>query len=192
MMRDVSIPLAADDPVAVALNDRAIQTRLWNAARAFLGKRGAELSPTQRTAEAEVIAQEAALRAWKGRDKFDASRDIVKWLVGFVINVAREFAKKRPRHTTGPPEDGPELEALAVDPSRPLDDAIADKMLVDHLLAQLPQLDRQIVRMKYCEEMTCAEIGQRIGMNENAVRIRVYRAILKLKQVCGLTGEGQP
>ena len=60
MMRDVSIPLAADDPVAVALNDPAIRTRLWNAARAFLGKRAAELSPTQRTAEAEVIAQEAA------------------------------------------------------------------------------------------------------------------------------------
>lgn len=192
MMRDVSIPLAADDPVAVALNDRAIQTRLWNAARAFLGKRGAELSPTQRTAEAEVIVQEAAARAWKRREQFDASRDIVKWLVGFVINVAREFAKKRPRDTTGPPEDGPDLDALAVDPSRPLDDAIADKLLVDHLLAKLPVLDRHIVVMKYCDEMTCAEIGQRMGMNENAVRIRVYRAILKLKQVCGLTGEGQP
>jgi len=191
-MRDVSIPLAENHPVAVALKDPAIQTRLWNAARAFLGRRSSELSPTQRTAEAEAIAQEAACRAWKRRDQFDASRDVVKWLVGFVINVAREFAKKRSHDTTGPPEDSTDLEALAVDPSRPLDDAIADKLLVDHLLAQLPPLDRQIVQMKYCEEMTCAEIGQRIGMNENAVRIRVYRAILKLKLVCGLTGEGQP
>jgi RNA polymerase sigma-70 factor, ECF subfamily len=191
-MRDVSIPLAAEDPVAIALNDPTIRTRLWNAARAFIGKRGAELSPTQRAAEAEVITQEAAARAWKHRDRFDASRDIVKWLVGFVINVAREFAKKRSRDTTGAPGDDPDLEPMAVDPSRPLDDAIADKLLVDHLLAQLPQLDRQVVLMKYFEEMTCAEIGQRIGMNENAVRIRVYRAILKLKNVCGLTGEGQP
>src|SRR5271165_5235075 len=105
MSRDVSLPLAADDPVAVALNEPAVRTRLWNAARAFLGKRAAELSPTQRTAEAEVIAQEAAARAWKRRNQFDASRDIVKWLVGFVVNVAREFAKKRCRDTAGPPED---------------------------------------------------------------------------------------
>jgi RNA polymerase sigma factor (sigma-70 family) len=192
MMQGVSIPPAADDPIAVALNDPAIQTRLWNAARAFLGKRVGKLSPTERTAEAEVITQEAAARAWKRRDQFDASKDVVKWLVGFVINVAREVAKKRSRDMAGPPEEGSDLEALAVDPSRPLDDAIADSLLVDHLLAQLPQLDRQVVLMKYCEEMTCAEIGQRIAMNENAVRIRVYRAILKLKSVCGLTGEGQP
>jgi DNA-directed RNA polymerase specialized sigma24 family protein len=40
--------------------------------------------------------------------------------------------------------------------------------------------------------MTCAEIGQQIGMKENTVRLRAYRAILKLKSLCGLTGEGQP
>jgi len=45
--------------------------------------------------------------------------------------------------------------------------------------------------MKYCEEMTCAEIGQRIGLRENAVRIRLHRAKQKLKQLCGVTGEGQ-
>jgi RNA polymerase sigma-70 factor (ECF subfamily) len=191
-MVDVSIPLAENHPVAVALEDPAIQARLWNAARAFLGRCSSELSPTQRTAEAEAIAQEAASRAWKRRDQFDASKDVVKWLVGFVINVAREFAKKRSRDATGPPEDGPDLEALALNRSRPIDDAVADKLLIEQLVAQLPQLDRQMVLMKYCEEMTCAEIGQRIGMNENAVRVRVYRAILKLKNQCGLTGEGHP
>ena len=191
-MLDVSIPLAENHPVAVALKDPAIQVRLLNAARGFLGRRSSELSPTQRTAEAEAITQEAASRAWKRRDQFDASKDVVKWLIGFVINVAREYAKKRSRDPTGAPEDGPGLEGLAIDPSRPLDDAIADKLLVEQLLAQLPQLDRQIVQMKYCEEMTCAEIGQQIGMKENTVRLRAYRAILKLKSLCGLTGEVQP
>jgi RNA polymerase sigma-70 factor (ECF subfamily) len=190
MMLDVSIPLADKHPVAVALNDSAIQLRLCNAARAFLGKRSRDLSSIQRTAEAEAIVQEAASRAWKRRDLFDSSKDIVKWLIGYVSNVAREFAKKRSRHPTGLPQES--LEALAVDPSRPLDEAVADKLFVEQLLAQIPTLDRQIVVMKHCEEMTCAEIGQQIGMNENAVRLRVYRAIQKLKTVYGLTGEAQP
>lgn len=191
MMSDVSTPLAENHPVAVALKDPAIQIRLWNAARAFLRRRSCELSPTQRTAEAEAIAQEAASRAWKRRDQFDASKDIVKWLIGFVINVAREVVKKRSRDPAGPPEDGANLETLAADPSRPLDDAIADKLLVEQLVAQLAPLDQQIVLMKYREAMTCAEIGQQIGMKENAVRLRVHRAILKLKNLCGLAGEGQ-
>lgn len=192
MMRDVSVPLAADHPVAVALNDPVVRTRLWNAARALLGRRGAELSPTQRTAEAEAVAQEAAARAWNHRDRFDASRDVVKWLGGFVLNVAREFAKKRCRDATSPPEDGPGLDALAVDPSRPVDDAVPDKLLANHLLEQLTPTDRDIVRMKYWEELTCAEIGLRLDMRENAVRTRLFRAIQRLKQVCGVTGEGQP
>jgi RNA polymerase sigma-70 factor (ECF subfamily) len=117
----------------------------------------------------------------------------VKWLVGFVTNVAREFAKKRCQDAAiSPLQEAPGLEALAVDPARPADDAINDKLFANHLLEQLPPTDRQIVEMKYWEEMTCPEIGQRIGMQENAVRIRLYRAIQKLKQVCGVTGEGQP
>ncbi|HTU19345.1 MAG TPA: sigma-70 family RNA polymerase sigma factor [Gemmataceae bacterium] len=192
MMRDVSQPLASDHPVAVALKDAAVQLRLANAARALLGKRAAELSSTQRTAEAEVIVQEAAARAWKHKDRFDASRDVVKWLIGYIVNVAREFAKKRGRDASSLPEDGPGLEALAVDPSRPVDDAVTDTLLARHLLDQLPPTDRQIVEMKYWDEMTCAEIGQRLDMQENAVRIRLYRAIQKLKQMCGVTGEGQP
>jgi RNA polymerase sigma-70 factor (ECF subfamily) len=192
MMWDVSLPPASDHPVAVALKDSAVRLRLSNAARALLGKRAVELSSTQRAAEAEVIVQEAAARAWKHRDLFDASRDVVKWLIGYIVNVARECAKKRSHEATSRPEDGAGLEEMAVDPSRPVDAAAIDKLLARHLLAQLPPTDRQIVEMKYWDEMTCAEIGQRLDMQENAVRIRLYRAIQKLKQMCGVTGEGQP
>jgi RNA polymerase sigma-70 factor, ECF subfamily len=192
MMLDVSLPLDADDPVATALKDLTVRLRLENAARAYLGKHGAGLSPTQRTAEAEAIAQEAASRAWKHRERFDASKDIVRWLVGFVINVAREGAKKRARDTTDTSQGESGLEALAVDPSRPVEDAVADKLLVRDLLDRLPALEQDIVRMKYCEERTYAEIGQQVGMNENAVRVRAFRAMEKLKHGCGATGEGQP
>ncbi len=68
----------------------------------------------------------------------------------------------------------------------------SDQRIASHLLEQLPPTDRDIVRMKYWDELTCAEIGQRLDMQENAVRVRLYRAIQRLKQVCGVTGEGQP
>lgn len=191
-MRDVSIPQAAGDPVAVALNDPDIQIRLRNAARAFLGTRGAELTPIQRAAEAEVLVQEAASRAWKRRDHFDGTRDVVKWLVGFVMKVAQEFARNRSRGKTTSTADGSLMADLAVDPSRPVDDVVADKLDAAEMLRQLLPVDQDIVRMKCCEDMTCAEIGERLGMNEDAVRVRFFRAKGKLRQLRGVTGEGQP
>lgn len=192
MTRDVSLPPASEHPVAVALKDSAVRLRLSNAARTLLGKYAVELSPTQRSAEAEVLVQEASTRAWEHRDRFDASRDVVKWLIGHIVNVAREFAKKRRHDSTRPPEGGPRMEALAVDPSRPVDDAAGDRLLANRLLEQLSLTDRQIVEMKHWHEMTCPEIGQRIGMQENAVRVRLFRAMQKLRQMCCVTGEGQP
>ena len=74
---------------------------------------------------------------------------------------------------------------------RPQEAAIADKLLAAHLLEQLSPKDQAIVRMKHFEDLTCAEIGFKIGMNENAVRLRVFRAIKKLQHLFGVTGEGQ-
>ena len=135
-----------------------------NAARAFLGKR-AGYSPAQRTAEAEVIVQEAASRAWDRRDRLDGSKDVVKWLVGFVINVSREFAKNRARGGIDRPPALTSWRCWPSTPLQPIEDALADRLLAEQLLARLPQLDRQVVAMKFYEEMTCAEISQRIGTN---------------------------
>lgn len=192
MTADVSIPVTDDHPVAMALNDPAIRARLECAARAFLGRQAIRLSATERTAEAQVIVQEAVARAWKLRDRYDSSGNVVNWLVGFVRNVARELAKKRGRETSPPSPGSPRLEELVIDPSRPVEQVLADQQLATHLLEQLSSTDKAIVRMQYEEGLTCAEIGQRIGVAENAVRVRVYRALVKLKRLCGVAGEGQP
>ena len=190
MIHDLSIPVALNDPVAAALSDLGNLTRMENVARAFLGK-GAGVSSTQRTEEAKAIVQEAAFRALKRRDRFDSTKNVLNWLVGFVMNVVREEWKKRRCNKTGPPGDGHPLDELAVDRSRRVEEMFADKLLVDHLLDQLPALDRQILRLKFNEDLTFAEIGQRVEMNECAVRVRAFRAIEKLQRLCAVTGEGQ-
>jgi len=192
MMPELSIAQAENDPIAAALKDPACLVRLWSAARAFLQRRSRELSPIQRTEEANVIVQEAILRALERRGRFDETRDAVKWLVGFVSNVAREFVKKRAGAMSGMPPDGSGLDGVAFDPSRPVDDIIADKLLVEQLMSHLDELDRRILVMNICDGKTCAEISQAIGMNENAVRMRAYRAKEKLKRIGRQTREGQP
>jgi RNA polymerase sigma-70 factor (ECF subfamily) len=192
MKLDAPTQFAAEDPVGAALQDSAVQARLTAAARAIFGKRGDELSRVERIAEAHAIVQEAALRAWARREQFDASRDVVKWLVGFVMNVAREQVRERSRERLGAPQDGSSLESLVVDPGRDAPDAIADQLLASHLLEQLSSLDRQIVEMKYWQAMTCNEIGRQLNLSENAVRVRLHRALNDLKGRRRAAGEDQP
>lgn len=185
------IPAEESDPIAVALNDTSVQARMNAAARAFLGRQATLMTATQRVAEAEVIVQEAASRAWARRSRFNRSKDVVNWLVGFVRNVAREFGKKRGRRADCSANDGTHVEAVALDLARPIDEIVCEKLLVGHLLAQLTPAERTVIQMKFEDDLTCAEIGKRIGVAENAVRVRVFRVIGKLKLLCGVTGEGQ-
>lgn len=189
MKLGVFIPAGERDPIAVALNDPSVEARMRAAARAFLGRQASRLTALQRVAEAEVITQESAARAWKRRADFDSSKDVVNWLVGFVRNVAREFAKKRSVEMGGASAERRVEAALA--PGRPVDETVVEKLLVAHLLEKLSPAERTVIRMKYDDDLTCAEIGERIGVNENAVRVRIFRVIEKLKDLCGVTGEGQ-
>jgi RNA polymerase sigma-70 factor (ECF subfamily) len=191
-MKHAPTRFAPEDPIGTALQDAAVRARLIGAARALLGNRAGELSRAERVAEAEAIVQEASLRAWARRDQFDASRDVVKWLVGFVMNVAREQSREHSRKKTAASNDGAPLESLALDRSRDAPDAVADQLLAKHLLEQLSAVDRQIVEMKYWSEMTSAEIGRELNLNENAVRVRLHRALIELNGRRRAAGEEQP
>jgi RNA polymerase sigma factor (sigma-70 family) len=176
-------PVAETDPVRAALSDSTVQVRLQAAARVFLSSRAFNLSPARRSVEAEEIVQKAKLRALEHQADYDSSREIVPWLVGFVLNVTREYVKQHKRRVLDPPLPI-ELENLIVDLGRPVDDAIADKEFVAQLLKQLSAVECDIVRMVYEEQLTFAEIADRTDLTENAARQRHHRIIESLRILC--------
>jgi len=191
-MGDVSSPTAENDPVSAALADPGVTRRLLAAAQSFLGRRAYTIPATQRAAEAEAIVSEARRRALQRRDRYDPTRDVVRWVIQFVSNVTREFVKQHKRAATGPPPDGPPLEELAVDPTAPIDDAVAGKLDLEQWLGHLSPKDQDIIRLSYLEDWTFEEIGTRIGMNACAVRVRAHRARQRLRELAANSGEGQP
>lgn len=184
---------AENDALAVALTDRTVGTRLSAAAKAFLGRRAAAVTAAQQIAEAEEIVAEARKRAWERRDRFDPSRDVVAWLVVFVSNVAREHVRRRCRDATsagcGPPGEPARLEDLAVDLGRPVPDGVADRQFREDVDARLAPPERELVRLKYDEDLTFAEIGERLDMTECAVRVWHHRVVGRLRQEYGICPE---
>ena len=58
----------------------------------------------------------------------------------------------------------------------------AKRELVENLLAKLKESDRTVITLYYLSEMTYAEIGEFLGVSADTVRIRVRRALQRLKK----------
>lgn len=54
---------------------------------------------------------------------------------------------------------------------------------VTFYLEQLDYEDRELIRLKYFEEVSNIEIGQIMGVTANNVGVKLYRALKKLKQL---------
>ena len=60
--------------------------------------------------------------------------------------------------------------------------AYAQRDLVKKLLRTLKESDREIITLHYFDEMTTAEIGTHLGIPENTIKSRLYRARQRLKK----------
>jgi RNA polymerase sigma factor (sigma-70 family) len=60
--------------------------------------------------------------------------------------------------------------------------------VLDEVMHQLQETDREAILLRYFENRPFAEIGARCGLNENAARMRVERALEKLRNLLARRG----
>jgi RNA polymerase sigma-70 factor (ECF subfamily) len=125
--------------------------------------------------EAEDIAQEALLRAWRRRSTLRAAANRRQWLATIVRNEAfRQHARRRPDPTSS-------LEELeGAEDGRVV--AAVERADLEAALAHLPDRDRQLLTLRYDEDLTQAAIARRLGIPEGTVKVRLHRARDKLRR----------
>ena len=60
--------------------------------------------------------------------------------------------------------------------------------LLDEAMARLSDVDRNAIVMRYMEDATFPEVGQKLGLSEDAARKRVGRAMMKLRGLLARKG----
>ena len=125
--------------------------------------------------EAEDIAQDALLRAWRRRSTLRDSERRNQWLATIVRNEAfRQHARVRPDPTaTIELQEGAEDEGVL---------AAVELADLHAALAALSERDRRLLEMRYKEDLTQAAIARRLGIPEGTVKVRLHRARNKLRQ----------
>jgi RNA polymerase sigma-70 factor (ECF subfamily) len=124
--------------------------------------------------EAEDIAQDALLRAWRRRSTLRDAERRNQWLAAIVRNEAfRQHARVRPdlSATIELREGEEDAQVLAAV-------ELAD---LHAALRELSESDRLLLELRYEEDLTQAAIARRLGIPEGTVKVRLHRARAKLR-----------
>lgn len=126
--------------------------------------------------EAEDIAQDALLRAWRHRSSLRDNDRRNQWLATIVRNEAfREHARVRPDPTAAIEEqEGAEDRRV-----------VATVELADlrAALKRLNERDRELLAMRYSQDLSQAEIARKLGIPEGTAKVRLHRARDRLRRV---------
>ena len=164
---------------------------------AYAGRIHAHLWRIVRNREdAEDLAQETFLRAYRALARFDARRPFRSWLYTIATNVGLNALRTRSRRLQ--PDS---LDASGVD-GRPLREAASPRReeqreaveqserraRLEAAIDQLPPRAAALVRLHYTEDMPLREAGEVVGLGESAAKVALFRARKQLREL--LTGDG--
>lgn len=152
---------------------------------------GVALRMTRRPADAEDLAQDAFIRAYRALRRYEPERvralRLRGWLVTIVANLARNRARRRHPVTSG----------LDVSPEAADDDGIRPDRVADRReaadtwrrrLGDLPLPYGQAVALRHVEGLSYPEMAELLGRPVGTVKSDVHRGVRLLRERMGAEG----
>jgi RNA polymerase sigma-70 factor, ECF subfamily len=136
-------------------------------------------------AEAEDLAQEAFLAAFKALSTFRADSKFSTWLYRIASNKCKDWLRAK----------RPGMGQQDVDIDEVLDSHVAEEQTPERLLSQqqvaleleqaiqrLPPLYREAFVLKHVEGLSYEEMAEILGVNGDTLKMRVYKGRLQLSR----------
>jgi RNA polymerase sigma-70 factor (ECF subfamily) len=136
-------------------------------------------SLTRCNADAEDLAQTALVRALQ-RGPLSCNAEQAKWYVLRIVrNLAIDEARARARVSVEPHASVPD--AVSVD-LLPDELVLRDDELPRVAFADLAAHHREVLRLRFLDELGYDKLAERLDVTEHAARQRVYRAVQALRR----------
>jgi len=133
--------------------------------------------------EADDVAQETFIRAFRMLDRFDPTRPLRPWLLRITSNLARNHHRSIGRH----------LEALKRFHQSEIEvqHVSAERENWQHMEAQalwqavrrLSSADQQMIYLRYFLELSVSEVAETLNIAPGTVKSRLHRALSRLRGV---------
>ena len=150
-------------------------------------------------ADAEEVAQEAVLKAFKALGRFRQEAKFSTWLIQITINEAKMKLRKDKRHLYESIEQGQENDEGDYTPKDFADwreipsQALERRELREALskaLHSLPEKYRTILMLRDVNHLSITETAQILGLSEANVKTRLSRARLQMRDALAMNRGG--
>lgn len=134
--------------------------------------------------EADDVAQDTFIRAFRAIDSYDPTRPIRPWLLRIASNLARNrrrawgrFAHALRRFVFQRPEvlAAPSIEQLGV--------ANAQAQRLWQAVRQLPQAAQEMIYLRFFLDLSEAECAETLNIATGTVKSRTSRAVTRLREI---------
>jgi RNA polymerase sigma-70 factor (ECF subfamily) len=137
---------------------------------------------TSNQADAEDVAQDAALRAWRNQTTLNDPEAMEFWLSRITRNEAmRLYERVRPECRADLPEN-PDDSSLA--------DRVALKLDVRRALSGLSERDQHLVALRYVRDLTCSAAAEQLDIPLPTAKVRLHRIRGRLARALAVTQRG--
>lgn len=135
-----------------------------------------------RPEDVEDVAQEVFLRLYYSLGQLRTPEVFEPWLYKLTVNASYDYLRKQRRRNEARMSDLSEQQVLMADASAggklstEHERQKQVKELVESLLAAIPEQDRILLMLKEVEGLSLKELERIYSVNENALKVRLFRA----------------
>jgi RNA polymerase sigma-70 factor (ECF subfamily) len=132
--------------------------------------------------EAEDIAQETFIRAYRALERFDSERPMRPWLLRIAANLASNRRRSLARYFTALQrafqQEKPDLKSVEEHPGQS-----GRARQVWEAVRQLKPADAQVIYLRFFLDLSTEEAAQALDVPAGTVKSRLHRASERLRQV---------
>ncbi len=137
---------------------------------------------TKNREDAEEIAQDSFVKAYRSLNSFKQNSKFSTWLYSIVYTTAMTFLrKKRLDVDLIDDNENPEFLNIAADQGADELEFKSKMAYVNMAINQLLPDDAAVITLFYQGEQSLEEIGRQLKMETNTVKVKLHRARLRLK-----------
>jgi RNA polymerase sigma-70 factor, ECF subfamily len=135
-----------------------------------------------RSEDVEDVGQEVFLRLYDSLDQLRTAEVFEPWLYRLTVNAAYDYLRRQRRRQESRMSDLTEQQVMLADAAaggkRSVEESRRTKVreLVQSLLSKVSEEDRILLTMKEVEGLSLKELERIYGVNENALKVRLFRA----------------
>lgn len=147
--------------------------------------------------DAEDIAQQVFAKIYFSIGNFDFRSSLLTWIYKITVNECYDYLRKKRVRKLVYESDFSEEDSLRMENSEPamdrtpnVDSTLEKRDLLVKLLSKVSEEDRTLILLKEVEGHSVEELAGMTGMNENTIKVKLFRTRQKLLKAAQRLGRG--